>query len=105
MFFELREYRCQPGMRDKWIKFMEDVIIPFQSSKGMTIVGSFKGEEDDHYIWIRRFKNDKDKEKLYKAVYESDEWKTNISPKIPDMMDRTRIKVTRIEATGKSMIQ
>ena len=56
MFFELREYRTLPGQRENWVRFMEEEIIPFQVSKGMVIVGSFVGEEeDDLYIWVRRF--------------------------------------------------
>ena len=71
MFFELREYRCPNGQRNNWVKFMEEEIIPFQVSKGMVILGSFTGqEEDDLYIWIRRFESEEEREKLYEAVYE-----------------------------------
>tara|TARA_B100000809_G_C14926287_1_gene455277 strand:+ start:407 stop:664 length:258 start_codon:yes stop_codon:yes gene_type:complete len=85
---------------------MEQVIIPFQVGKGMVIVGSFVGqEEDDLYIWIRRFEDDAEKERLYEAVYESDQWKNEIGPKIPDMMDRSKIVVRRIEASSRSVIQ
>jgi len=66
MFFELREYRCPNGERDNWVKFMEEEIIPFQVSKGMVILGSFTGqEEDDLYIWLRRFESEEEREKLY----------------------------------------
>ena len=62
MFYELREYRILNGKRDEWVKFMESDIIPFQSSKGMVIVGSFVSEEeDDLYIWIRRFASEEEK--------------------------------------------
>ena len=106
MFFELREYRTKPGQRENWVKFMEEQIIPFQVGKGMVILGSFVGqEEDDLYIWIRRFESESERERLYKAVYESDTWKNEIAPKIPEMMDREKIIVRRIEATSKSVVQ
>lgn len=106
MFFELREYRTQPGQRENWVKFMEEVIIPFQTSKGMVIVGSFVGEEEgDLYIWVRRFASEQERERLYEAVYESDKWKNEIAPQIPDMMQRDKIVVRRIEATPMSVIQ
>ena len=106
MFFELREYRTQPGERENWVKFMEEEIIPFQVSKGMVIIGSFVGqEEDDLYIWMRRFENEEQREKLYKAVYESDTWKNDIAPKIPAMMNREKIVGRRIEATPHSVVQ
>ena len=106
MFFELREYRTLPGQRENWVKFMEEEIIPFQVGKGMTIIGSFVGEEeDDLYIWVRRFDNEQERERLYAAVYESDHWATEIGPRIPEMMDRSRIVVRRIEATPRSVLQ
>ena len=106
MFFELREYRTLPGERENWVNFMEEIIIPFQVSKGMVILGSFVGqEEDDLYIWVRRFEDEAEREELYEAVYESDVWKNDIAPKIPSMMDRSKIVVRRIEASSRSVIQ
>ncbi len=55
MFFELRQYRTLPGQRERWVRFMEETIIPFQISKGMVVVSFAGDEEDDLYIWIRRF--------------------------------------------------
>ncbi len=106
MFFELREYRIKPGQRERWVKFMEEVILPFQISKGMVVIGSFIGaEEDDLYIWIRRFDNEEQREALYAAVYQSDEWQNVIAPQIPEMMDRERMVIRRIAPTEKSVIR
>jgi NIPSNAP len=106
MFFELRQYRTRQGQREKWVKFMEEEIIPFQVAKGMVIVGSFVGqEEDDLYVWIRRFASEEERKRQYDAVYESDHWKNVIAPQVPIMIDREAIKVTRIEATSKSVMQ
>ena len=106
MFFELREYRTRPGQREPWVRFMEEVIIPFQVSKGMVVVGSFVGEEEsDLYFWIRRFESEEQRVRLYDAVYESDHWKNVISPKVGEMMLRERIVVTRLEPTPRSVIR
>lgn len=106
MFFELRQYRTLPGQRENWVRFMEDEIIPFQVKQGMTILASFVGEEeDDLYVWVRRFENEAERERLYAAVYQSDHWKNEIGPRIPEMMDRTRMVITRLEATPRSVIQ
>ena len=70
----------------------------------MVIVGSFVGQEEDElYIWIRRFESVAEREYLYKVVDESDTWKNEIAPKIPEMMDREKMVVRRIEATPKSV--
>ncbi|MCZ6545949.1 MAG: NIPSNAP family containing protein, partial [Chloroflexi bacterium] len=62
-------------------------------------------EDDSVYVWLRRFQDEAERERLYEAVYDSDHWKNVIGPKIPDLMDRDAIQVTRIQATPKSGIQ
>ena len=105
-FFEYRQYWCWPGKRAEWVKYMEEVIIPFQVSKGMVVVGSFVQQDDeDAYIWVRRFDSEEQRVALYAAVYESDEWVSDMGPKVPEMMDRSRIVVTRIEPTPKSVLR
>ena len=106
MIFELRQYHLHPGQRDNWVKCMEEEIIPFQVKMGMVILGSFVGEDDDSvYVWIRRFESEAERKRLYDAVYQSDYWKTEISPRVPTMIDREKIKVTRLVATPRSVIQ
>ena len=62
MFFELRQYRVKDGQRDRWVKLMEEKIIPFQISKGMVVIGSFVGQkEEDLYVWIRRFASEEER--------------------------------------------
>ena len=106
MFFELRQYRTKPGQRERWVKFMEEVIIPFQISKGMVIAGSFIGEkEDDLYVWVRRFDSEDQREQLYKDVYQSDFWRNEVAPQVDTMLDREKIVVTRLAATPKSVLR
>ncbi len=105
-FYELRQYKVRPGMLDGWIKIMEEEIIPFQVSKGMVICGSFRGETDESvYVWLRRFESEAQREALYKAVYETEHWKTQIAPRVPEYLDRAANVVTRIIPTAKSTVQ
>ncbi len=106
MLYELRQYTCTAGNREAFIKVMEEDIIPFQVSQGMVILASFAGEEDENtYVWMRRFKDEDERLKLYDAVYKSDHWNKVIAPKIGNMLDRTGIKVTRLTPTAKSPLQ
>ena len=84
MLFELRQYRIKPGRQADWVEFMENVIIPFQQSKGMVILGSFTQEDDETvYVWIRRLIDEAEREAQYEAVYQSDEWTNEIGPRDP----------------------
>src|SRR4029077_12304107 len=105
-FYELRQYKVRPGKMAEWLKIMEEEIIPFQVAKGMVITGSYRGETDDSvYVWLRRFESEAQREGLYKAVYESEHWKKEIAPRIPDLLDREKMVVTRIVPTTRSTAQ
>ncbi len=106
MLFELRRYRCRPGKRGEWVKFMDEEVIPYQITRGMVIVGSFTAVEDpDLYVWIRRFDSEEQKQALYAATYQNDTWQNDFSPRVAEMIFRDQIEVTLLAATPRSVIR
>lgn len=106
MLFELRQYHVRPGQQERWVRCMEEEIIPFQTKMGMVIIGSWIGEADDSvYVWLRRFDSEEHRERLYETVYQSDYWKNEIAPRIPEMLDREQMKITRLNPTPRSVIR
>ena len=104
--YELRQYRIRKGKMKEWVKLMESEIIPFQVSKGMVIAASFTAIEDATlFVWMRRFKSEAQRTKLYDKVYKSDQWRKVISPKIDKLLDRSSIVVTKLEPTTASVLQ
>ena len=105
-FYELRQYHVLPGKMASWVKMMEEEIIPFQVAKGMVVTGSFSGETDDSvFVWMRRFNSEAEREALYKAVYDTDHWKTKIAPRVPECLDREKMHIQRIVPTSRSTMQ
>jgi hypothetical protein len=105
-FYELRQYHVRPDKMNEWVKIMEEEIIPFQVSKGMVICGSYRGETDQSaYVWIRRFESEAQREAQYKAVYETDYWKTKVAPRVPECLDRDKMVITRLVSTPRSPVQ
>ncbi|MBO3678441.1 NIPSNAP family protein [Streptomyces sp. NEAU-YJ-81] len=103
MFYEIRRYQIRPGRREEWVSFFEEVIIPFQESKGMNVIASFIDEEDpDRYVWMRRFADEAERERLYAAVYQSERWQQEIGPRVEELMFREKIQVTRAVPTPAS---
>lgn len=106
MFFELRQYQILPGKRDEWVRFMEERIIPGQLAAGVVIVGSFVGQQDDNlYVWLRRFASEEQFAAFNATYYHTDEWKNELHPRVREMLDLPSMVVTRIEATPKSVIR
>ena len=65
MLVELRQYRTRPGQRENWVRYMEQEIVPFQRSKGMTILGTWVAEqEDDLFVWLRQFDSEEERVRL-----------------------------------------
>ena len=122
-FFELRIYQIFPGKMDEWLACMEKTIMPLQVEQGMVIHGSFVMDSSDQfalengervmnsekkgntYVWIRRFENQEEKVKLYKAVYESKEWVDNIAPTVANLVDRNSILVHNLSSTALSIMK
>jgi hypothetical protein len=106
MFYELRRYTIRKGKMRQWEKLMEQEIIPFQTSMGMVISGSFTVEEDETlYIWLRRFASEAERKRLYARVYGSAHWKKVIEPKVPPLLDIPSIVVERLAPTAMSVLQ
>ena len=101
--FEIRRYQARPGRRDEWVRYMEDVVVPYQQSKGMTVMASFVDEDDkDGYVWIRRFEDEDDRVALYAATYEDPQWTDVIKPLVEDLLLIDRTVVTRVRPTPDS---
>jgi hypothetical protein len=105
-FYELRQYTIRPGRMREWLAFMEERIIPFQVARGMVLGGSFRGETDETvYVWMRRFESEAERERLYAAVYESDEWREEIGPIVGELIDREKTLVHRVIPTSASPLR
>ncbi|MER8097902.1 NIPSNAP family protein [Streptomyces goshikiensis] len=106
MFYEIRRYQAQPGRREEWVRYMEQVVVPFQASLGMDVTGSFVDEQDeDGYVWMRRFEDETQREALYAAVYDHDRWKNEIGPAVYGLLIPEKTVVTRVVPTPASPLQ
>src|SRR5207248_9087438 len=93
----MRQYRTKPGQRENWVRYLHETVAPFQTSKGMKILGTWIGEqEDDLFVWMRQFEDEEERVRLYAAVYDSAEWKERIAPPIGDMLERGKAVITRL---------
>lgn len=105
-FYEIRRYQARPGRRAQWVRYMEDVVIPFQQSTGMTVTASFVDQEDpDGYVWIRRFDDETQRAATYAATYDTDRWRDEIGPAVDELLLTDRSVVTRAIPTPASSLR
>jgi len=106
VIYELRQYRVKKGNMNKWLRLMEEEIMPFQVSKGMVIPALFTAsKEKDLFVWLRRFRNEAERKRLYRDVYEDEQWKKVILPKIEAVLQMKKIVVTDLAPTPRSVLQ
>jgi hypothetical protein len=104
--FELRFYTARPGRRDELAAFLDRVVLPFNTARGVQVIGSFlDAEHEDTYIWIRRFEDEADRLRAYEAIYQDPAWIADVAPVVTELMFRERAVVTRALPTAASPLQ
>ena len=53
----------------------------------------------DGYVWIRRWEDDEQRERISAGVYGSDEWTGELLPAVRELMDRDRTTITMLGPT------
>jgi len=85
---------------------MEEELIPLQMEKGIVVVGSFVNEQDeDEYVWIRRFDSEEERVRLYEAFYGNDHWKNVMLPRVKELIELEQIQTKRLQPTPRSVIR
>lgn len=104
--FELRQYRINEGLRDRWVTFMDEVVIPFQVQRGIIIAGTWvHATESDHYVWMRRFETEEERTALCARVYSDPLWIQDVKPHVDRMLNISHVAVTDLIPTSKSIIR
>lgn len=103
MFYEIRRFITRSGCRDEWVRYMDQVVLPYQTGKGVDLVASFVDmEDDDAYVWIRRFDDDDSAARIGAALYQDPAWVEDIGPKVPGLLDVEKSVITRVARTPGS---
>ena len=97
---EIRRYPIRPGRRPEWVRYMDEVIIPFQQDRGMRILGTYEEVDNtDGYLWLREFSDEVERERLYALVYQDPEWQGPIRDAVLELVDVDGISVTLVRPT------
>lgn len=71
MFYEIRTEHARSGLGSELARYMDETVIPLHQERGMNVVGAFTviGDEDA-FVWIRRFEDAADRERVVAAVHQ-----------------------------------
>ncbi|NGY62582.1 NIPSNAP family protein [Lentzea sp. NEAU-D13] len=101
MFYEIRTEHARAGLGPELALYMDKTVIPLHQERGMTVVGSFTAAGDeDTFVWIRRFDDAADRERVLDAVH-SDPRCATIAGTVSALLSRPESTV-RLEPTPTS---
>ena len=98
MIVEVRTYTIKPGLRQRFIHLWETRTRPLQQSLGMGVVGPYLDlENPDRFVWLRTFPSMEERERMKRALYESDEWTGELEAMIMPMLEEFTSVLTEID--------
>jgi hypothetical protein len=101
MFYEIRTEHARTGLDAELAQYMDDTVIPLHQERGMTVIGSFTAVDDeDAFVWIRRFEDDADRARVLEAVHSHPRCAA-VADTVSALVGRTESTV-RLEPTSRS---
>lgn len=87
MVLEVRIYKIEPGKRDAFVELYDSELLPAQRELGLDVLGQFVSVEDDEtFVWLRRFENEEERQLGWERFYGSDLWKNDLGPRANALM-------------------
>ncbi|UWR48824.1 putative quinol monooxygenase [Phaeobacter inhibens] len=83
LIIEIRRYRLQPGKRETFIQFFEQVNRPALRDAGMLVFGPMRDLEDPDVVhWMRAFATLSDRERIKDGFYDGSVWLKEVEPRV-----------------------
>lgn len=73
--WQLRDYTVKPGEMADWIAEWRENIVGLRRSFGFDVIGAWKEEDSDRFVWIVRYRGERSFEEADAAYYASPERK------------------------------
>jgi hypothetical protein len=70
MYYEIRTEHAHAGQGSELARYFDETIVPLHQELGMQVVGTFTAIDDaDAFVWIRRFEDDADRDRILETVH------------------------------------
>ncbi|MEP4034972.1 antibiotic biosynthesis monooxygenase [Pseudophaeobacter sp.] len=81
MILEMRRYTLNPGQREAFIRFFEEVNRTALREAGMLVFGPMRDLEDPNKVhWMRAFESLEQRETIKQAFYDGPVWTQEVEP-------------------------
>ena len=105
MIVEVRTYTIKAGLRQRFIDLWETRTKPLQLSLGMGVIGPWLDlENPDRFVWLRSFPSMTERERMKRALYESEEWTGGLEAIVMPMLEEFTSVVVTIDDRELQML-
>jgi hypothetical protein len=85
---DLRTYRIVPGGRDEFDRIFREGALPMLEERGIEVVGYGPSLVDDrHYVLLRGFPSEAERERQLASFYESDVWRETYADTVTSLVE------------------
>jgi hypothetical protein len=89
---ELRQYTLHPGKREVLIELFDREFVESQEIVGMYVIGQFRDlDNPDRFVWLRGFRNMRERAEGLTAFYTGPVWKANCEAANATMIDSDNV--------------
>lgn len=101
MIFEIRTYTTKPGLRDRFVEFLQNESAPVHQRVGIMLIGPFFDLENQNtVVCLRGFPNLEERERMRHSFYGGPEWKGGLKAKAMAMLDNYKVVLTEVRASA-----
>jgi len=99
MIIEIRTYTVKPGIRDRFISFIENKSGPVQRHNGIQLLGPFINVDDENsVVYLRGFTTLEERDRSRHSFYGGSEWQHELKSEAMAMI--ASYKVVIAESTA-----
>jgi NIPSNAP len=89
---EIRIYTIHEGRRDEFVQLCDERLVPAMKAYGLDVLGQFTSiEDDDTFVWLRRFDSAADRDRQLAAFYATDLWQELSAAAAPYVKDASNV--------------
>lgn len=93
MIVEIRIYDVKPGLRDRFVHFLEHKSGPIQQSKGIQLFGPFIDLQNENtVVYLRGFRGSlEDRDRVRSLFYAGPEWRGGLKAEAAEMVESCKV--------------
>jgi hypothetical protein len=104
MFYEIRRETAVAGKGKELAQVMYEHVIPLHQHSGMTVVAAFTDlDDDDAFVWIRKFNSTEEREATVERVHADPRWDSTVAGAVVPLLAADAVTIRLLPTAGSAL--